>query len=118
MEELNCLKLQIIDELGEDKVMAVVTYLQFAIDKGFDYNSRQTRWEYARGVVISILSCRKRLTESSEHATWSGFGAAVGAACRLSDAMKVKKTDLTVRMVSSGIEQEIAKKVKLYRRWD
>ena len=29
----------------------MVTYLQFAIDKGVDYNSRQTRWEYTRGIV-------------------------------------------------------------------
>ena len=51
VEELNRLKPQIIDELGEDKGKAVVTYLQFAIDKGVDYNSRQTRWEYTRGVI-------------------------------------------------------------------
>ena len=29
----------------------MVTYLQFAIDKGIDYNSRWTRWEFTRGVV-------------------------------------------------------------------
>ncbi|MEA3416728.1 MAG: DUF1156 domain-containing protein, partial [Thermodesulfobacteriota bacterium] len=51
VEDLNRLKPQIIDELGEDKGKAVVTYLQFAIDKGLDYNSRQTRWEYTRGVI-------------------------------------------------------------------
>ena len=51
VEDLNRLKPQIIDELGEDKGKAVVTYLQFAIDKGVDYNSRQTRWEYTRGVI-------------------------------------------------------------------
>ena len=51
VEELNRLKPQIIDELGEDKGKAVVTYLQFAIDKGINYNSRQTRWEYTRGVI-------------------------------------------------------------------
>jgi len=44
VEELNRLKLEIIGELGEDRGRAVVTYLQFAIDKGVDYNSRQTRW--------------------------------------------------------------------------
>jgi adenine-specific DNA methylase len=51
VEELNRLKPQILAELGEDKGKAVVTYLQFAIDKGVDYNSRQTRWEYTRGIV-------------------------------------------------------------------
>ncbi len=51
IEELNNLKPQIIAELGEDKGRAVITYLQFAIDKGLDYNSRQTRWEYTRGVI-------------------------------------------------------------------
>src|SRR5690606_9455103 len=29
----------------------VISYLQFAIDKGLDYNSKQTRWEYTRGIV-------------------------------------------------------------------
>ncbi|RLC89510.1 MAG: DUF1156 domain-containing protein, partial [Chloroflexi bacterium] len=51
VEELNRLKPQIIAELGEDRGRAVVTYLQFAIDKGVDYNSRQTRWEYTRGII-------------------------------------------------------------------
>ena len=40
---------------------------------------------------------------------------AVDAACRIADAMKVKKTDLTVRMVDSRIEREIVKAVKLYK---
>jgi adenine-specific DNA methylase len=51
IEGLNKLKPQIVAELGEEKGRAVVTYLQFAIDKGVDYNSRQTRWEYTRGIV-------------------------------------------------------------------
>jgi adenine-specific DNA methylase len=51
MEELNNLKPQIIGKLGEEGGRAVVTYLQFAIDKGLDYNSRQTRWIYQRGQV-------------------------------------------------------------------
>ncbi len=51
VEELNRLKPQILEELGEEKGKAVVTYLQFAIDKGVDYNSKQTRWEYTRGIV-------------------------------------------------------------------
>ncbi|MBW1961243.1 MAG: DUF1156 domain-containing protein [Deltaproteobacteria bacterium] len=55
VEELNRLKPQILKELGKDKGRAVVTYLQFAIDKGVDYNSRQTRWHYGRGVIINTF---------------------------------------------------------------
>lgn len=51
VEELNRLKPQILQELGDERGRAVVTYLQFMIDKGLDYNSKQTRWEYTRGVV-------------------------------------------------------------------
>lgn len=51
VEELNRLKPEILRELGKDRGRAVVTYLQFVIDKGLDYNSRQTRWEYTRGIV-------------------------------------------------------------------
>lgn len=51
VEELNRLKHEIIKELGEERGRAVVTYLQFMIDKGLDYNSKQTRWEYTRGIV-------------------------------------------------------------------
>ena len=51
VEGLNKLKPQIIDALGFEKGRAVVTYLQFMIDKGVDYNSRQTRWIAQRGQV-------------------------------------------------------------------
>lgn len=51
VEELNRLKPQIIEKLGPDKGRAVVTYLQFAIDKGLDYNSKQTRWIAQRAQV-------------------------------------------------------------------
>lgn len=51
VEGLNRLKPEILTELGQERGRAVVTYLQFAIDKGLDYNSRQTRWEYTRGIV-------------------------------------------------------------------
>lgn len=50
-EELLRLKPQILRELGSEKGKAVVTYLQFMIDKLVDYNSRQTRWEYTRCVI-------------------------------------------------------------------
>jgi len=51
MEELNRLKPEILRELGGERGRAVVTYLQFMIDKSVDYNSRQTRWEYTRSIV-------------------------------------------------------------------
>jgi len=50
-ERLNQIKLAIIAELGEERGRAVVTYLQFVIDKGVDYNSRQTRWIPQRAIV-------------------------------------------------------------------
>ncbi len=55
VEELNRLKPEIIRELGEERGRAVVTYLQFMIDKGLDYNSKQTRWHYSRGVLINTF---------------------------------------------------------------
>lgn len=51
VEGLNALKPRIIEDLGFERARAVITYLQFAIDKGVDYNSRLTRWEYTRGIV-------------------------------------------------------------------
>jgi adenine-specific DNA methylase len=55
-ETLNRLKPEILGELGSERGRAVVTYLQLAIDKGMDYNSRHTRWEYTRGVVKGTFS--------------------------------------------------------------
>lgn len=55
-EELNRLKPEIISVLGRERGRAVVTYLQFAIDKGLDYNSRQTRWHYSRGVIANTFA--------------------------------------------------------------
>lgn len=51
MEALQDAKPKILEKLGEDKGRAVITYLQFMLDKATDYNSRQTRWEYTRGVI-------------------------------------------------------------------
>ena len=51
MEGLHSLKPIIIKTLGPDRGKAVITYLHFSIDKGVDYNSRQTRWIYQRGQV-------------------------------------------------------------------
>ncbi|NCA89399.1 MAG: DUF1156 domain-containing protein [Gammaproteobacteria bacterium] len=55
IETLNRLKPTILAELGADRGRAVVTYLQYAIDKGVDYNSRQTRWHFSRGVLIGTF---------------------------------------------------------------
>ncbi|MBY6274117.1 MAG: DNA methylase, partial [Bacillaceae bacterium] len=55
VEELNRLKPQILAELGEERGRAVVTYLQFVIDKGVDYNSKQTRWHYKRGIMVNTF---------------------------------------------------------------
>ena len=51
VEELNRLKPEILRELGRERGRAVVTYLQFMIDKGLDYNSKQTRWIPQRAIV-------------------------------------------------------------------
>ncbi|MFU1632987.1 DUF1156 domain-containing protein [Aeromonas veronii] len=55
IQELNRLKPQILAKLGEDKAKAVITYLQFAIDKMVDYNSKQTRWHFSRGVMVGTF---------------------------------------------------------------
>lgn len=47
-QELNRIKPMITEKLGEERGRAVVTYLQFAVDKGLDYNSRQTLWDVTR----------------------------------------------------------------------
>lgn len=56
VEELNRLKPEILADLGEQRGRAVVTYLQFALDKGIDYNSTYTRWEFTRGVIKGTFS--------------------------------------------------------------
>ncbi|MCG7399700.1 DUF1156 domain-containing protein [Caballeronia zhejiangensis] len=55
VEELNRLQHEIIQELGDVRGRAVITYLQFAIDKGLDYNSNQTRWHFSRGVLVGTF---------------------------------------------------------------
>ena len=55
MEVLHHLKPEIMAELGEDRGRAVVTYLQFAIEKTVDYNSKQTRWHFGRGVIVGTF---------------------------------------------------------------
>ena len=52
METLHNMIPQILAEHGKDKGTAIITYLQYMIDKGVDYNSRQTRWHYTRGAMV------------------------------------------------------------------
>jgi adenine-specific DNA methylase len=56
MEALQDAKSKILTELGEERGRAVITYLQFAIDKVVDYNSRQTRWISQRGTISGTFS--------------------------------------------------------------
>lgn len=51
IKSLNELKEKILSEHDKEEARAIITYLQFAHDKTLDYNSRQTRWEFTRGVV-------------------------------------------------------------------
>lgn len=55
METLQELIPKLEQELGEEKGHAVAHYLQYMLDKGIDYNSRQTRWHYSRGVAIGTF---------------------------------------------------------------
>lgn len=55
IDGLNRLKPRILEQLGEARGRAVITYLQFAIDKGLDYNSKQTRWHFSRGAVVGTF---------------------------------------------------------------
>lgn len=50
VEALHDLKPLILKEHGIDRGKALITYLQFVIDKGVDYNSRQTFWDAERGI--------------------------------------------------------------------
>lgn len=51
METLRGMMPEIIEKHGKERGAAIIHYLQYMIDKCVDYNSRQTRWEYTRGVV-------------------------------------------------------------------
>lgn len=50
------LKSEIIQAYGFEKAKAIITYLQFSLNKILDYNSTQTRWEYTRGVIKGTFS--------------------------------------------------------------
>ena len=55
IEALNRLQAEILEALGPQRGKAVITYLQFAIDKAIDYNSKQTRWHFSRAVIVGTF---------------------------------------------------------------
>lgn len=56
METLHSMMPEILAEHGREKGSAIITYLQYMIDKCVDYNSRQTRWIAQRGSVSGTFS--------------------------------------------------------------
>lgn len=56
LELLTGFKAEILKELGEERGKAVVTYLQFALDKCLDYNSAMTLWHALRGVIAHTFT--------------------------------------------------------------
>jgi putative DNA methylase len=63
VEELRQLTPEIIAKHGPRPGRAIVTYLQFVIDKAVDYNSKQTRWIPQRGFCIGDLQSARFLAE-------------------------------------------------------
>lgn len=56
IEGLNSIKSQIIEELGKERGRAVVTYLQFALAKCYNYNSKLCMWHSTRGTVANAFN--------------------------------------------------------------
>ena len=55
METLHNMIPEIMKEHGKERGTAIVHYLQYMLDKCVDYNSRQTRWHYSRGVAVGTF---------------------------------------------------------------
>lgn len=55
VQTLNGMKREILAAVGDERGRAIITYLQFAIDKSVDYNSKQTRWHFGRGVLVGTF---------------------------------------------------------------
>jgi putative DNA methylase len=55
VEKFRALQPQIRADLGDVRGNAVITYLQFMVDKFVDYNSRQTRWHFSRGAIVGTF---------------------------------------------------------------
>ncbi|MGN0941480.1 MAG: DUF1156 domain-containing protein, partial [Selenomonadaceae bacterium] len=56
METLRDMKPVIVKDEGEAKAKAIITYLQFMIDKLLDYNSRQTLWDSTRHKIAHAFT--------------------------------------------------------------
>ena len=50
------LRQEIVETMGVERGRAVVTYLQFVIDKCLDYNSSMTLWHAPRGVIAHTFT--------------------------------------------------------------
>lgn len=55
VERFRALQPEIRAALGDTRGNAVITYLQFMVDKFVDYNSRQTRWHFSRGAIVGTF---------------------------------------------------------------
>lgn len=55
METLQDMMPEIMEKHGQERGTAIIHYLQYMIDKCVDYNSRQTRWHYSRGVAVGTF---------------------------------------------------------------
>ncbi len=55
MERFRAMQPEIRSSLGTERGNAVITYLQFIVDKFVDYNSRQTRWHFSRGLIVGTF---------------------------------------------------------------
>ncbi len=56
METLHNMMPEILEKHGQKKGAAIITYLQFSIDKCLDYSSKQTCWHSGRGVIAHTFS--------------------------------------------------------------
>lgn len=50
------LRQEVVEALGPERGKAVITYLQFVIDKCLDYNSSMTLWHAPRGVIAHTFT--------------------------------------------------------------
>lgn len=72
--------------LGEARGNAVIIYLQFMVDKFVDYNSRQTRWHFSRGLIVGTFgrhdfSLKWTYAEMPYAGPASGLRWALGVVC-------------------------------------
>lgn len=55
LEELKDLQPELIKELGEERGVAVSTYLSIPLDKAADYNSKMVRWDSTRQKIVNTF---------------------------------------------------------------